>query len=278
MTRRIQQLTYFLAWAFFALVMYLILTDVLRPWIQLPAFGNIGFTLAFVLFAVFHCAASRGWRTTAAFFLLAAVISYLLEEFGVRTGWIYGAYHYSNMLGPKLGNVPLLIPLAWFMMIYPSWIVARTITRGIRLSSPAGLIAQAFIAAITMTAWDTVMDPGMAAAGNWIWEHGGGYFGVPLHNYLGWLFTTFLVYIAAGILWRTNNQRAELRAFFFALPIFVYALYSISYIVPRRVPALQVVALFSMGLPTALALTRVCLPEDYSSDEAGTALHIGKEI
>jgi uncharacterized membrane protein len=54
----------------------------------------------------------------------------------------------------------------------------------INIHSIPGLTAQAAIAAMAMTAWDVVMDPGMAAAGNWIWENGGGYFGVPLHNYL----------------------------------------------------------------------------------------------
>ena len=36
-----------------------------------------------------------------------------IEEIGVRTGFIFGAYHYSDQLGPKIGHVPLLIPLTW---------------------------------------------------------------------------------------------------------------------------------------------------------------------
>ena len=36
-----------------------------------------------------------------------------------------------------------------------------------------------------MTAWDVGMDPMMVAAGNWIWETEGAYFGVPLQNYWG---------------------------------------------------------------------------------------------
>lgn len=37
---------------------------------------------------------------------------------------ISGTYHYPGMLGPKLGAVPVLIPLAWFMMIYPSYLIS----------------------------------------------------------------------------------------------------------------------------------------------------------
>ena len=28
----------------------------------------------------------------------------------------------------------------------------------------------------------------------WIWEQGGGYFGVPLTNYLGWFFTVYVFF------------------------------------------------------------------------------------
>jgi uncharacterized membrane protein len=246
-------------WLLFAAVMYLIFTEAVEHWMRLPGLGNIGFTLVFVLFAIFHCAACNGWRRTAAFFILAAVISYVLEEIGVRTGWIYGAYHYSNMLGPKLGHVPILIPLAWFMMIYAAWAVGRGLLRGVDTGSPAGMAAQAMVAAMVMTAWDTVMDPGMAAAGNWIWEGGGGYFGVPLQNYFGWLLTTFLVYLGAGLLWRRTPVTAGTREKFATMPIVVYAFYAVSYTTPRHIPALEVVALFAMVMPALVALLQVWL-------------------
>jgi uncharacterized membrane protein len=252
------------SWLLFAAVMYLILTEAVGHWVELPGLGNIGFTLVFVLFAIFHCAALSGWKTTGRFFVLAALISFLLEVIGVRTGWVYGAYHYSPMLGPKLAGVPVLIPLAWFMMIYPSWLVARALMSGVNVGSLAGLVSQALIAAMVMTAWDTVMDPGMAAAGNWVWEHGGSYFGVPLRNYLGWLLTTFLVYLGAGLLWRGKSPSAAIGKGFPALPIIVYAFYGISYVTPRRIPALQVVALFAMVLPALLALMRVWLPRGFA--------------
>lgn len=245
------------SWVSFAAVMYLIFTMVLDPWVNLPALGDIGFTLVFVLFAITHCAACAGWRRTGLFFALAAIISYMLEEIGVRTGWIYGAYHYSGMLGPKLGHVPVLIPLAWFMMIYPSWIVARFILRGVHTRSVARIVGLAVIAAMVMTAWDTVMDPGMSAAGNWVWEQGGAYFGVPIHNYFGWLLTTFLVYVAVGLLWDDGAWGSTGAMSFAALPVFVYALYTVAYLVPRRIAALQVVALFAMGMPSLIALIQL---------------------
>jgi putative membrane protein len=198
------------------------------------------------------------------FFATAALISWVLEETGVRTGLIYGPYHYSNLLGPKLGDVPVLIPLAWFMMIYPSWVTARVLLRGVDTRRAAGIAALALVAAMVMTAWDTVMDPGMAAAGNWVWERGGAYFGVPLRNYAGWLLTTFLVYCGAGLIWRGTGLR-DVRSSaathgvatgFAGLPVIVYAVNGVRYVTAGSIAALQVVALFAMVLPGLAALVQ----------------------
>ena len=87
----------------------------------LPVPGSIGFTLMFTTFSVLHAASILGWPRSLAFFLVCAVVSWCFEEVGVSTGLVYGAYHYSSRLGAKLGEVPLIIPLAWFMMVYASW-------------------------------------------------------------------------------------------------------------------------------------------------------------
>ena len=244
------------SWVLFAGVMYLIFTAAVWPWLRLPDLGNVGFTLVFVLFAVVHCVAMEGSRRTLGFFAISAVVSYLMEEVGVRTGLIFGVYHYSDQLGPKVGHVPILIPAAWFMMIYPSWVVARALMNGVNARSIRGLTAQSAIAALVMSAWDVVMDPGMAAAGNWTWEKGGAYFGVPLHNYVGWLLTTFLVYLIAGLLLRSPVRKAYETKIFAALPLFVYSFFAVRYMTSNTVPALQLIALFSMGTPALLALIR----------------------
>jgi putative membrane protein len=129
------------------------------------------------------------------------------------------------------------------------------------------VIVVAVIASMVMTAWDTVMDPEMAAAGNWVWETGGPYFGVPLRNYFGWLLTTVVVYLGAG--WIFNGKQPQRRQVgvetditrgFAALPIIVYASFGLRYISAETIPALHVVALFAMGLPGLLALILTCMP------------------
>jgi len=253
------------AYLFFAAITYLILAEAVWPWIHLPDLGNIGFTLVFVLFAILHCTAFEGGKRTLIFFLISALVSYSMEELGVRTGAIYGPYHYSDMLGAKLGHVPILIPLAWFMMIYPSWMIARKLLDGADAEGLGAITALALIAAFVMTAWDTVMDPGMAASGNWVWEQGGPYFGVPLRNYFGWLLTTFLVYWIAGFAWRGVKRTCSASRRFEALPVLVYAFFALRYVTAGRIAALQLVALFAMGLPSLLALMRMALKDTAKS-------------
>ena len=111
---------------------------------------------------------------------------------------MYCVYHYTNKLGPLfLGLVPYLIPVAWFMMSYPAFVIADRLI-------PAGwkrwqrILSVAAVGGLAMTAWDLVMDPIMVAGGHWVWDVNGAYHGIPLQNFWGWwltVFTTFALYM-----------------------------------------------------------------------------------
>jgi uncharacterized membrane protein len=111
---------------------------------------------------------------------------------------VCAVYHYTNRLGPLfLGLVPYLIPVAWFMMSYPSFVIADRLI-------PADwkrwqrILSVAAVGGLVMTAWDVVMDPIMVASGYWVWDVDGAYHGIPLQNFLGWwltVFTTYLLYL-----------------------------------------------------------------------------------
>lgn len=149
-------------------------------------------TLVMFLFAVLHAGGAYGWRRGTALLVIVTATGLAFESVGVATGAVYGPYHYSDLLGAKfLGLVPYLIPVAWFMMIYPSLRIANDLARRI---VPRGFwngALTAALAAVAMTAWDLAMDPMMVAAGHWVWEQPGAYFGVPIQNFWGWWLTTF---------------------------------------------------------------------------------------
>jgi uncharacterized membrane protein len=82
-------------------------------------------------------------------------------------------YHYTDKLGYQfLWLAPLLIPIAWFMLSYPSFIIAnRLIPPGKSLW--AWRLSVAAVGAVIMTAWDLAIDPVMVAGEHWIWENQG---------------------------------------------------------------------------------------------------------
>ncbi len=248
---------------FLAVFAYPALRATLAPLITLPQLPNATpiATLSLMLFCLLHGYITLGAPNTLLFFVISAIVSWTLEEIGVRTGLVYGPYHYSDMLGAKLGEVPLLIPLAWFMMIYPSFILANLIVDRrptSRHGSPRHVLALSLVSAMVMTAWDLPMDPQMSGAGNWIWERGGAYFGVPLHNFAGWLLTTFIVYMLYRLFeqWRMSRaaQASEPSRAVTVLPVLAYALVAMPYAFVSEPPALRLVACFVMGFPLLLAV------------------------
>ena len=144
------------------------------------------------LFAILHASKRLGWKQMLLMLGLTFVVSLLLESVGVATGLVYGPYHYTDQLGPKfLGLVPLYVPLGWFLMSYPSFVIADWIVPVNWSRVKRGIVVAAF-GALIMTAWDLVMDPARVFVGQWVWDVDGAYFGVPLQNYWGWWLTTFI--------------------------------------------------------------------------------------
>jgi uncharacterized membrane protein len=162
-------------------------------------------------FAILHAGQTKGWPRAAILGSLVFVLGLGIESLGVATGHIFAPYHYTDLLGPKfLGLVPYLIPLAWLVMMYPSLLIAERLIPA-RLPALLRWLAVAALAGLAMTAWDAAMDPMMVRVGNWVWEVGGAYFGIPLQNFAGWWLTTavtlFLYQAAVG---RIQNRPAEI--------------------------------------------------------------------
>ncbi len=238
----------------------------LLPVITLPDLpGGISFsTLLLMVFSLTHSMYALGWRHSLVFFGLSAVISWMYEQVGVATGAIYGPYHYTDYLGAKLGHVPFLIPIAWFMMIYPSYVLTNLIVDGQPAGSHGGMGRVAwlsFVTAMVMTVWDLVVDPLLSGPSirAWIWEQGGPYFGVPVQNYIGWLLTTFTVYLIYRLFERRFNPRpiGSMTVSITAMTLIAYGAMMYSNVASGNVPEMIVIAPFVMGLPLVMSAIRL---------------------
>lgn len=122
-------------------------------------------------------------------FLAIYLVSLGSELSGTAVGFPFGPYHYTTLLGPKwFGLVPLVIPLSWFMMAIPSFHLALKAAPG------GGSAVHILLGTVILTLWDLALDPAMSyATPYWRWEVEGAYYGMPMVNLAGWLFTSLLI-------------------------------------------------------------------------------------
>jgi putative membrane protein len=173
-------------WYLTAVVLLGLLVSAFVPGIRLPLI------VAQVGFALLHGARRYSWRAIGVFVAAGLVISNILENLSIQTGFPFGRYHYTG--GGKIFQVPWFIGPAYLATGYLAWVVATVLLGDVRRDSPwLTTIGTPIIGAFAMTAWDLALDPGASTINHaWIWEHGGGFFGVPLVNFLGWTFTVYL--------------------------------------------------------------------------------------
>jgi putative membrane protein len=218
------------------------------------------------LFSLAHCIETRGLPRAALMLAVAFAIALLMEYLGSKHGFIFGNYTYTDNLGFKaLDQVPVIIPVAWFMMLYPAWETAGLLTQQV-----SGVIRHASrvgIAALAMTAWDLSLDPRMVADGNWIWHDGGLYFGIPLSNFAGWVITSAMIYaVWTGIEnfeFRILNselhtQNSKFKIQNFELPVWAYIITWVGESMANALfwggPAVAVWVFLAMGLFAVPAL------------------------
>ncbi|WP_422746936.1 carotenoid biosynthesis protein [Mycobacterium sp. WMMD1722] len=181
----------------------------------------------------------------------------LAEAVGVATGWPFGAYAYTGTLGPEVLGVPVVVPMAWVMMAWPSLVVARTLA-----SRTPAVIA---VGAAALTAWDVFLDPQMVSAGHWTWFHPEPGLplvsGIPLTNYAGWLLVSSLVIAALHtVLRRRHGDHPDVPSWpAAALYLWVYLSSVMGHLVFFGLPGSAVTGGIVMGAiaaPFAIVLAR----------------------
>ncbi|HET9957171.1 MAG TPA: carotenoid biosynthesis protein [Polyangiaceae bacterium] len=126
-------------------------------------------------------------------FALAAVGGFLIEWLGVSTGWPFGAYTYTDHLGPRWYGVPFVIGLNWAVLTHAT---QASLTQALDAPSVAnqkhgsiGPWLRSALGATLMTAFDGLMEPAAIALRFWVWN--GGH--VPTANYAAWWVISFIL-------------------------------------------------------------------------------------
>ncbi len=159
--------------------------DAALPWAVMVSVMLLAAAVLTILWAAW------GGKRTLITAAIVAVSAWAVEWIGSTTGIPFGDYHYTDRLIPQIGHVPVVIPLAWLMMLPPAWAVGAAIT------GRFGGWRFVLVSALAFTAWDLFLDPQMVDWGFWVWDQPGGYFGIPWVNFVGWTLSAALLTVLA---------------------------------------------------------------------------------
>src|SRR5260370_6684186 len=147
-------------------------------------------------FALIHGAKRYGRTSIAGFLVVTLIVSNILENSSILTGFPFGHYYYTDSLGPKIALVPFFISLSYISFGYLAWVFSTILVGEVRRKSTLfTTVAVSLVASFVMVDWDLSLDPIASPINHaWIWTEAGGYFGVPISNFLGWSFTVWIFF------------------------------------------------------------------------------------
>jgi len=143
------------------------------------------------------------------FVLFAVAVGIGVEMIGVNTKLLFGEYSYGDVLGFKVKNVPLVIGVNWFIIIYCCGVSVHTLlvkaidkVSAETATPPMALKALSVIVdgATLAVFFDWLIEPVAVKLGYWKWADD-----VPFYNYLCWFIVAAVLLVAFHFL-KFNKQ------------------------------------------------------------------------
>lgn len=124
---------------------------------------------------------------------LIFVLSWAVEHIGVTTGFPFGVYEYSDVLGLKLFDVvPLAVPFAWILVVpaaigVTEWLFHRDEPPTAHETAVPVVMKILGVASLALL-MDVAIEPVAAEIHNyWIWAPTeSAFYGVPASNFVAW--------------------------------------------------------------------------------------------
>ncbi|MFN8298944.1 MAG: carotenoid biosynthesis protein [Chitinophagales bacterium] len=173
----------------------------------------INLLLSVVLVLLFHSVRNSGFYICCA---LSFAIGMAAEIAGVTTGFPFGAYHYTEVLGAGSAGVPFIIGLNWILLAYCTAVVLQHVTKNTWLRIGG--------AALLMTSLDFLLEPFAIRHNLWVWHN----HVPPMQNYLAWFGVALIIQtIYAVLVKEATNKLAH--AYLIILFLFLIADFVLSF-------------------------------------------------
>lgn len=212
-------------------IVLLVLAVILYYVLPKPMEGYSDIVLFFAV--IIHSSQLWGIIPTIFYVVTAMVIGYFAELIGINTGLIFGVYHYNSAIPDMIYDVPYFIPLLYVVLLYAIHLMCFAISDKMLLKK--NLFALAGVTGFLATLKDTATDPLYSTVNQtWIWDNGGAYLGVPLHNFIGWFCVFFIItLVSVSLAWHRNKLNVNVhidkaKLIFPILTLFVFILFAIT--------------------------------------------------
>jgi bisanhydrobacterioruberin hydratase len=149
--------------------------------------------LMFILLSIAH---GSNWKSFFLWMPIVFILSFGAEWVGVHTGWLFGHYSYTTVLGWKWQAVPVIIGCNWVIVTCGAISLTRLVSENIILNS--------MLAATAATVYDWVLEPAAHQQNYWVWA--GGH--IPHLNYVCWWVVSFVISLLWQIMKNEYNQFA----------------------------------------------------------------------
>lgn len=129
------------------------------------------------------------------FYLIIYFAGYTAEWIGVHTAALFGYYAYGSTLGVKVLNIPLMIGVNWFLLIYSTGVLMQH-------SGLKNKLARMAYGTVILVVLDALIEPVAIRFDYWHWR----FEDVPVYNYVCWFFVGFLMlYIFESFNFKKQN-------------------------------------------------------------------------
>lgn len=190
-------------------------------WSELNGLLLLG-TVSFSIGIGIHSYATLGARSALLLGSIAVTVGWFAEYSGLRFGFpFFEHYSYHKDIQPKLGGVPLFIPLSWWVLSYMPVVYLRSLSveeiDGNRWHRWQRILAKAALCSACLTGADLLLDPLAHSVHAWTWQNQGAYFGIPFANFVGWFLVGLAIYLPFFAL---LGRRTETPKLFDAILVF----------------------------------------------------------
>jgi putative membrane protein len=134
-----------------------------------------------LMFLLLLLSYGRQFKQFAKWVAVAFVAGFAAEWVGVHTGWLFGHYSYTAVLGARWQQVPWLIGCNWAIVVSGAVCLSMLVT--------GNKTAGSLLAALLATGYDFVLEPMAIKLGYWQWS---GHH-IPVYNYVCWFGLSFIL-------------------------------------------------------------------------------------